>query len=115
VIKGIDVTLYERTQTGTDEFNAPVYTEASTVVSNVLVAPVTPTDIIASTQLYGKQANYTLYIPKGDTHTWEDNRVAFNVGGIAYEGRVFVCTDAYIEGMVPGEWNKQAMVEHYEQ
>lgn len=114
MIQGIDVTLYERTQTGVDGFNHPVYAETATVVSNVVVAPVTPTDVITTTQLYGKHAQYQLFIPKGDAHTWEDNKVMFTIGGIEYEGRAFACTDAYIEGMVPLQWNKQAWVEHYE-
>jgi hypothetical protein len=111
---GIDVTLYERTKTGTDEFNHPIYTETAVTVSDIIVAPMTPTDVITISQLYGKHAQYQLYIPKGDAHAWEDNKVAFTIGDIAFEGRVFAYTDAYIESMVPLRWNKCAWVEHYE-
>lgn len=110
---GIDVTLYERTKTGTDDFNGPTYEETAVVVSNVLVAPTSSTDVLAITQLYGKTAVYQLYIPKGDTHSWEDCRVAFTIGGIDFEGRAFGYTDAYIEHLVPLDWNKQAWVEKY--
>ena len=37
MLKGIDVTLYEKTQTGTDEADAPVYAETPVTVHNVLV------------------------------------------------------------------------------
>ena len=37
MIQGITVILCERTQTGTDGFNRPVYAETETAVSNVLV------------------------------------------------------------------------------
>lgn len=110
---GIDVTLYERTKTGTDEFNHPVYEETETTVSNVIVAPASATDVIATTQLYGKQAVYQLHIPKGDTHSWENNRVTFCIGGVDFDGEVFGFTNAYIEDLVPLEWNKQAWVRQY--
>ena len=37
MLKGIDITLYEKTQTGTDEADAPVYAETPVTVHNVLV------------------------------------------------------------------------------
>lgn len=37
MLKGIDITLYEKTQSGTDEADAPVYTETPVTVHNVLV------------------------------------------------------------------------------
>ena len=45
-IKGITVTLYEQTQTGTDAFNDPIYTETAINVDNVLVYPSTQTEIL---------------------------------------------------------------------
>ena len=38
-IKGIPVTLYEKTQTDEDAFHDPVYTEMPVTVENVLVTP----------------------------------------------------------------------------
>ena len=38
MIRGIKVTLYEKTQTGTDSFGAPIYEEKPVEVENVLVA-----------------------------------------------------------------------------
>lgn len=113
MLKGIDVTLYAAQVVGTDEFNADIYEETPEVVHNVIVAPITATDVIAVNQLYGKKAVYQLYIPKGDAHEWEDKRVTFTVGGISFDGRVFGATNAYQDSMVPLEWNKQAWVEQY--
>ena len=110
MIKGITVTLYERTYSGTDEFNKPKFTEVSTTVDNVLVAPASAQEVIDATNLYGKKAVYTLAIPKGDTHTWEDCKVSFfgedwHVFGIPLEG---------IECDIPLAWNKKVTVERYE-
>ena len=39
LIKGIQVTLTVRTQTGFDNLNAPIYSESTVTVDNVLVEP----------------------------------------------------------------------------
>lgn len=107
--KGITVTLYERTQTGVDAFNAPVYTETQSEISNVLISPSENIgeDITDTLNLNGRTAHYTLAIPKGDTHIWENGKVEFfgrlwNVVGIPAEG---------IEEMIPLSWNKKVKVE----
>ena len=56
MINGITVVLYERTQTGVDGFNNPVYDEKAVSVDNVLVFPVEDKDIVDALQLYGKEA-----------------------------------------------------------
>ena len=73
----ITVTLYERTQTGVDAFNNPIYSETPVEVAGVLVGSPTTDDVTSSTQLYGKKLEYILGIPAGDTHQWEDVRVDF--------------------------------------
>lgn len=109
LIKGITVTLYEKIQTGTDDFNAPVYEEESVAVDNVLACPVSAEDIASDLQLYGKRAVYELCIPKGDTHNWEDKRVDF----FGHSWRTFGFPKEYIEGMVPMDWNRKIRVERY--
>lgn len=110
MIKGIDVTLYERTKTGeTDAFGREIYDETPVTVQNVLVAPASSTDIIGSTQLYGKKAVYTLAIPKGDAHTWENCRVDF----FGQSWRCFGFTYAGIEQNIPLAWNAKVQVERY--
>ena len=110
LLKGIQVTLYERTPAGEDAFGAPVYDEIPVQVDNVLVAPASAEDITTATQLYGKHAVYTLCLPKGDAHSWEDCRVDF----FGHSWRVFGPPKEWIESLVPGDWNKQIQVERYE-
>ena len=76
-IKGVQVTLWDKTQSGVDEFNAPVYTEEPVQVDNVLIAPSSAQEILDTVNLYGKKAVYTLGIPKTDTHDWMDKHVSF--------------------------------------
>ena len=109
-IKGITVTLYDKTATSTDNFGDPVYTETAASVDNVLVYPTAATEVLELTNLYGKKAVYTLAIPKGDTHTWQDRKVSFfgkdwHTFGIPTEG---------IEDNIPLDWNMKVTVERYE-
>ena len=111
---GTTVTLYEKTQTGTDPFGAPVYTETATPVANVLVGEPSSDDITSSTALYGKVIRYMLGIPKGDAHDWIDKKVSWTD---AY-GNVFVCkTFGYpitgIEANVPTPWHMKVRCEAY--
>lgn len=110
MITGIDVILHTKTQTGTDPFGAPIYTQTAETVHNVLVGEPTTDDIINDLQLYGKRLAYTLAIPKGDTHDWNDAEVEFfdkrfHAYGSAVQG---------IEHLVPLNWNKKVKVEAYE-
>ena len=109
-MKGITVTLYTVTQTGTDIFGEPTIVETPVEVHNVLVSPASSTDILDTTNLYGRKAVYTLGIPKGDTHDWENRKVRFfgkdwHVIGMPTEG---------IDDLIPLSWNKKVMVEKYE-
>ena len=108
-IHGIPVILYEKTETGKDAFGAPVYEEKPVIVENVLVYPATADDITTSTDLYGKKAVYTLGIPKGDGHKWEDSTIEF----FAHKFRSFGPAQQGIEDLIPLEWNKKIMVEAY--
>ena len=109
LIKGITVTLYEKTLSGVDDFNAPVYTETPVQVENVLVTPVSAEDVINELQLYGKRAVYELSIPKGDTHEWEDRTVEF----FGHKWRTFGFCREWIEENLPLSWNKKIKVERY--
>lgn len=77
LIKGIPVTLYERTQTGEDDFGAPIFEEMPVTVEDVLVAPAQIPEIITATNLVGSKAVYKIAIPKGDSHAWQNRRVDF--------------------------------------
>lgn len=108
-IRGITILLINQSQTGTDNFGTPIYTETTEEVENVLVAPVSTEDADKVYSLHGKKARYTLAIPKGDTHTWTDKKVRFF-------GQTFM-TIGYpeegIESMIPLHWNKKVMVEEH--
>lgn len=107
VIHGINVTLYDRTQTGTDAFNEPVYTEKPVTVENVLVAPLSETEILETTNLTGRKAVYQLGLPKGDTNEWTNRKVEF----FGKTFRVIGAPQEGIEDMVPTDWHKKIRVE----
>lgn len=109
MIKGIPVTLYEKTVIGKDEFDHPLYRETPVTIENVLVAPASTTEILDALNLTGKKAVYNIAIPKGDNHTWRDCRVDFfgmpwQVIGFPQQG---------IEENIPLEWNQKWQVALY--
>ena len=57
----------------------------------------------------GKKAVYNIAIPKGDDHTWEDNRVEF----FGESWRVIGFPQQGIEENIPLDWNQKWMVERY--
>lgn len=109
-IRGIPVILYDRVQTGTDDFHAPVYSENPVTVENVLVCPVSTQDIITDFQLYGKRAEYELCIPKEDSHIWEDRVVEF----LGKKWHTFGIPQQWQESQLPMAWNKRVKVERYD-
>lgn len=110
MIRGIPVVLYEKKETGRDEFDHPVYTEQAVVVENVLVAPASTTEILDTLNLYGKKAVYNIAIPKGDRHLWQDCRVDF----FGQSWRIIGFPQRGIEENIPLDWNEKWMVERYE-
>lgn len=109
-IKGITVILYSKKKVGKDPFGSPIYEEVQEPVDNVLVSPTLSDDVTNQLSITGRKAVYTLGIPKGDTHNWENQKVEFfgqgwKTFGIPTEG---------IESMIPLEWNKKVLVERYE-
>lgn len=108
-IKGTTVILVTKEKVGVDAFNAPIYSTSEIEVENVLIAPASSDDITTSQDLYGKKAVYTLGIPKGDTHNWEDVTVKF----FGKEWRSFGIPLEGIEELIPLSWNKKVMVERY--
>lgn len=108
-MRGITVTLYTKTQTGVDRFNAPIYEETPTEVENVLIENLSTDDVIATDTMYGKKAVYRLCIPKGDTNDWENVTVEF----YGQKFKTFGFPIEYIEHLVPLNWNKKVLVERY--
>lgn len=109
-IHGIQITLIDKQVVSVDPFGTPVVKDVEILVDNVLVSPTTTDDVTNQLSLTGKKAVYTLALPKGDMHDWENKEVIFfgqkwRTVGFATEG---------IESMIPLEWNKKVMVERYE-
>lgn len=110
MMHGIEVVLYERTQTEEDSFGAPVWKETPTTVTNVLVGQPSSEDVINTLQLSGKRIAYVLAIPKGDSHNWDNVMVEF----FGQKWRTFGGVIQGMESMIPGRWNRQVKVERYE-
>lgn len=111
-MRGITITLYERTQTGTDALNHPVYAETAVSVNNVLVAPISATESTDIYNLTGRRAEYQLAIPKGDTHDWTaGKKVAF----FGQTWQIIAMPEEGIEKLIPLSWNKKVKVERYAQ
>lgn len=111
-MRGVTVILLQRTQTGIDAFNRPIYADSEIPVDNVLISPVDTggDELLSALDLTGRKAVYTLAIPKGDTNEWEGNRVRFfgetwQVIGIPTKG---------IDALIPLDWNMKVQVERIE-
>lgn len=108
-MRGITVTLYNRTSNSTDDFNRPIYTETAITVDNVLVGQPTTDEITDTLNLTGKKLAYVLAIPKGDTNTWTDRTVEF----FGERFRTIGEPTMGIEQLIPLSWNKKVRVERY--
>lgn len=75
MIQGASITLKKKTQSGTDDFNRPIYTTEDVTVNNVLVGVPSADDVNDAFTRYGKMVAYNLHLPKGDTNNWEDTDV----------------------------------------
>lgn len=109
-MKGYDVILIQKTQTGTDPFGNPIYTETQETVKDCLIGQPSSDDVTSSVELYGKKVAYTIGIPKGDTHDWTDAEVVFF-------GKRFKTIGFPQEGIIeniPLRWSKNVKVELYE-
>lgn len=109
-IHGIPITLIDKQVVSIDPFGSPVVKDVEITIDNVIVAPATTEDVTSQMSVTGKRISYTLGIPKGDAHDWENKEVRFfgkrwKTVGIPLEG---------IEDLIPLEWNRKVMVERYE-
>ena len=109
MISGETVRLKTKVQTGTDDFNRPVFTETFVDVENVLIGAPSSEYVINELNLSGKRIAYTLGIPKGDTHNWINTEVEF--WGERY--RTIGKPMQGIDENIPLSWNKKVQVESY--
>lgn len=110
MIRGMTIQIVVKTQTGTDPFGAPIYSETEEDVNNVLVGQPTTEDYATTLQLTGKHIAYVLGIPKGDTHDWVNTDVIiwgerFRTIGLPQTG---------IQDNIPLQWGQNVKVERYE-
>lgn len=111
-MRGITITLYDRTETGTDALNHPINSETAVTVDNVLVAPMSDTEVLDVYNLTGRKAVYQMGIPKGDTNDWSaGKRVSF----FGEDWRIIGMPTSGIEALIPLNWNTKVRVERYEQ
>jgi len=110
IIKGITVILHDRIESGRDAFNAPIYTETETPVNNVLVSPMSSTEVLETLELTGARAVYQLGIPKGDAHEWTTGK---KVTFFGEDWRIIALPTQGIESMIPLDWNMKVQVERY--
>ena len=108
-MKGTTIQLVVKTQSGTDPFGVPVYTEELVDVPDVLVGSPTTDDITDSLNLYGKKIEYMLGIPKGDAHNWVDTEVI--IWGNRY--RTFGYPMTGEQSNIPLRWGQNVRVERY--
>ena len=107
LIKGQTITLYSKTQTGSDPFGQAVYEETPVEVSNVLIAPIGADAAPKQDGLQNALEAYEIHIPKGDTNVWEDCRVSF-------WGKTFRAVGAvkrYMDENTPTRWHMPVEVE----
>jgi len=108
-MKGTTVQLVVKTQSGTDAFGAPVYTEELVSVADVLVGSPTSDDVTNTLNLYGKKIEYVLGIPKGDTHDWIDAEVV--IWGERFRTIGYPTTGE--QENIPLRWGQNVKVERY--
>lgn len=108
-MKGMTVQLVVKTETGTDEFGRPIYSEELIDVDDVLVGQPSTTDLMDSIDVDGKRIDYVLGIPKGDTHNWVDTEVIF----FGQRFRTVGYPQTGIQANIPLRWGSNVKVVHY--
>lgn len=108
-MKGMTVQLVVKTQTSTDPFGAPIYSEELVDINDVLVGQPSSEDLVTTLNLTGKRIAYVLGIPKGDDHIWEDTEVI--IWGERY--RTIGYPETGIQANIPLRWGKNVKVERY--
>lgn len=108
-MKGMTVGLVVKTQTGTDPFGAPIYSETIEDINDVLVGQPSSEDVLSTLDLTGKRIAFVLGIPKGDTHVWEDTDVI--IWGERF--RTIGYPETGIQANIPLRWGQNVKVERY--
>lgn len=110
MIRGETVILLDKGNVTVDAFGHESYEPIETKVENVIIGSPSFDASISELNLTGKRIAFILGIPKGDTHDWRDKEVL--IRGDKYKTYGYPLTQT--EANVPGGWNTQVKVEHYE-
>lgn len=108
-MKGTTIQIVKTTQTGTDPFGKPIYSEQFVDVPDVLVGSPTTDDVTSTLNLYGKKIEYVLGIPKGDTNNWVDAEVV--IWGKRFRTIGYPVTGE--QANIPLRWGQNVRVERY--
>ena len=115
-MKGMTINLVVKTETGTDEFGAPIYTEELVPVDDCLVGQPTSDDMANALSLYGKKIEFTIGIPKGDTHDWTNKKVLWtDAYGVTHTVQTFGFPITGIEENIPKQlpWHMKVRCADY--
>lgn len=110
MIQGMTVTLWNKTQTGSNAFGEPIYSWTSKEVENVLVSSPSAEEVTDTLNLTGRKIEYILGIPKGNEDDWENQIIEF----FGHKFISFGIPEQGIEANVPLAWHKKVRVERYE-
>lgn len=108
-MKGATIYLVEKTKIGEDAFGTDICSEELVPVEDCLVGQPTADDVTTALSLYGKKIEYTIGIPKGDTHDWTDAEV--EVFGARFRTVGYPVTG--IQANIPLRWGQNIKVERY--
>lgn len=108
-MRGVSVVLHVKTESGSDEFGAPIYTDTTITVDNVLIGEPTSDQVMQELNMHGKRLAYVLGIPKGDSNTWTDTEVEF----FGEKFKTYGEPTQGIDHLIPLSWNKKVKVERY--
>lgn len=108
-MRGTTVQLAVKTSSTTDDFGAPIETEELVDVADVLVGTPSEEEVKATLEMYGKKVAYTLGIPKGDSHVWNDTDVI--IWGERFRTIGYPVTGE--QANIPLRWGSNVKVERY--
>ncbi len=110
MIHGMTVTLWNKTQTGENDFGEPIYSWVSKEVEDVLVSSPNSDEIADTLNLTGRKIEYVLGIPKGNEDEWENQIVEF----FGHKFMTIGIPEQGIEANIPLRWHKKVRCERYE-
>ena len=108
MLTGEAVVVLRREQTGTDDFNEPIYEWTETPVEDVLTSPGPREDLPEATRPDGVQVAWTCHFPRDFTGSLRGARVKVRND----EPRNVVGDpQPYLDHLTPGRWNRPVELE----